>query len=293
MAEPAYARNDAQEKHLAQIERMAVELARLAGAEIVNALGGMLAIKYKSDLAASAEALSYRDPVSEVDHRCEVLLRARIAERFPDHDIVGEEINDRVADRPYADYIWAVDPIDGTSNFINGFPMFAASIGVLHRGQPVVGALWCSTTHALRAGVYHGRVGGKLQLDEQPIDRKVNPAVQRRLAGDPKGGPGGGKDLGFMWETRKTGSAAIECAFVAAGLLRVARFETPNIWDVAGGVALIKAAGLSIESHDSGNWRRLERFEPFEGDIRRWRRPLLIGEPEAVAQLGKAFPNGA
>jgi myo-inositol-1(or 4)-monophosphatase len=289
MAEPAIARNETQERHLAEIERTAVELARLAGAEIVNAVGGLLAIKYKSDLAAEMDEATYRDPVSEVDHRCEVLLRARIAERFPDHDIIGEEINDRAGDKPYADYIWAVDPIDGTSNFINGFPMFAASIGVIHHGRPVVGALWCSTTHALRAGVYHGRVGGALQLDEQPIDRKPNPAVQRRLAGDPRGG----KDLGFMWETRKTGSAAIECAFVAAGLLRVARFETPNLWDVAGGVALVKAAGLTVESHDGKQWRGLERFEPVEGDIRRWRHPILLGEPQAVQQLGRAFPNGA
>jgi myo-inositol-1(or 4)-monophosphatase len=289
MAEPAIARNETHERLLAEIERTAVELARLAGAEIVNALGGVLAIKYKSDIAAKADAASYRDPVSEVDHRCEVLIRARIAERFPDHDIIGEEINDRAADRPYGDYIWAVDPIDGTANFINGFPMFAASIGVIHHGMPVVGALWCSTTHALRAGVYHGRVGGSLQLDEQPIDRKVNPAVQRRLAGDPKGG----KDLGFMWETRKTGSAAVECAFVAAGLLRVARFETPNLWDVAGGVALVKAAELAVESHADGRWQALDRFEPVGGDIRRWRRPMVLGEPEAVAQLGRAFPNGA
>jgi myo-inositol-1(or 4)-monophosphatase len=278
----------AEEKVLADIERTAVELARLAGAEIVNALGGLLSIKYKSDLDAKADDSTYRDPVSEVDHRCEVLLRARIAERFPDHDIIGEEINDRAVDKPYADYIWAVDPIDGTSNFINGFPMFAASIGVIHHGRPVVGALWCSTTHALRAGVYHGRIGGTLRLDEQPIDRKPNPAVQRRLAGDPRGG----KDLGFMWETRKTGSAAIECAFVAAGLLRVARFETPNLWDVAGGAALVKAAGLHIESHDGGQWQAFDRFDPVEGDVRRWRRPLALGEPEAVAQLVKAFPNG-
>jgi myo-inositol-1(or 4)-monophosphatase len=292
MAEPAVERNEAQEKLLAEIERTAVELARLAGAEIVNALGGLLSIKYKSDLAADLDAMTYRDPVSEVDHRCEVLLRARIAERFPDHDIIGEEINDRAPDTPYADYIWAVDPIDGTSNFINGFPMFAASIGVIHHGRPVVGALWCSTTHALRAGIYHGRAGGKLQFDEQPIDRKPNPAVQRRLAGDPTGGSGGGKDLGFMWETRKTGSAAVECAFVAAGLLRVARFETPNLWDVAGGVALVKAAGLTVHDFDDGSWQPLDRFEPVEGDIRRWRRPVLLGEPQAVAQLAKAFPNG-
>jgi fructose-1,6-bisphosphatase len=53
------------------------------------------------------------------------------SKRFPAHDIIGEEMEERrVRDR---EYIWAVDPIDGTTNFVNGFPMFAASIGVLHR----------------------------------------------------------------------------------------------------------------------------------------------------------------
>lgn len=275
------------EKTLMQIERMAVEVARLAGAEIVNALGGMLAIKYKSDAAAKEGAeLAYRDPVSEVDHRVEVLLRARIAERFPKHDIVGEEINDRPGDRPYADFVWAVDPIDGTANFINGFPLFAASIGVLYHGRPVVGAVWCSTSHALRSGVYHGRIGAPLQFDEVPTDLKINPSIQRRLAGD----PGGGKNYGFLWDTRKTGSAAVECAFVAAGLLRVSRFERPNVWDVAGGVALVRAAELDVQTIEGGKWTDLDRFAGPDGDIRRWRQPLIIGDAPAVAELSGVLP---
>ena len=275
------------DKTLIQIERMAVEIARLAGAEIVNALGGVLAIKYKSEASAQEEAeATYRDPVSEVDHRVEVLLRARIAERFPSHDIIGEEINDRPGDRPYAEFVWAVDPIDGTANFINGFPLFAASIGVLYHGRPVVGAVWCATSHALRAGVYHGRIGAPLHFDEVPTDLKVNPSVQRRLAGD----PGGGKNFGFLWDTRKTGSAAIECAFVAAGLLRVARFERPNVWDVAGGIALVRAAELDVRTIEAGQWTVLDRFSGQGGDIRRWRQPLIIGDAQAVAELSGALP---
>jgi len=288
MAEAARKLTDLpEEKTLAQIERMAVEVARLAGAEIINALGGMLAIKYKSDVVPKeGEEATYRDPVSEVDHRVEVLLRARIAERFPNHDIIGEEINDRPGDRPYAEFVWAVDPIDGTANFINGFPLFAASVGVLYHGQPVVGAVWCATSHALRSGVYHGRIGAPLQFDEVPTDLKVNPSVQRRLAGD----PGGGKNFGFLWDTRKTGSAAIECAFVAAGLLRVARFERPNIWDVAGGVALVRAAELDVRTIARGEWVALDRFAGPDGDIRRWRQPLIIGDEQAVSELAGALP---
>ena len=287
MGEPARNLTDLpDDRTLEQIERTAVEIARLAGAEIVTALGGMLAVKYKSDLARKeGDEFAYRDPVSEVDHRVEVLLRARISERFPSHDIIGEEINDRPGDRPYAEFVWAVDPVDGTANFINGFPLFAASIGVLYRGRPVVGAIWCATSHALRAGVYHGHVGGPLHFDEVPTDLKVNPGVQRRLAGD----PGGGKNFGFLWDTRKTGSAAIECAFVAAGLLRVSRFERPNVWDVAGGLALVRAAELDVRTIEKGEWRPLYRFSGPDGDIRRWRQPLIIGDAPGVAELSAAL----
>jgi myo-inositol-1(or 4)-monophosphatase len=287
MGEPARNLTDLpDDRTLAQIERTAVEIARLAGAEIVTALGGMMAVKYKSDLARKeGDELAYRDPVSEVDHRVEVLLRARISERFPSHDIIGEEINDRPGDRPYAEFVWAVDPVDGTANFINGFPLFAASIGVLYRGRPVVGAVWCATSHALRAGVYHGHVGGQLHFDEVPTDLKPNPGVQRRLAGD----PGGGKNFGFLWDTRKTGSAAIECAFVAAGLLRVSRFERPNVGDVAGGIALVRAAELDVRTIEQGEWRPLDRFSGPNGDIRRWRQPLIIGDAPGVAELSAAL----
>jgi len=166
--------------------------------------------------------------------------------------------------------------------------LFAASIGVLYRGRPVVGAVWCATSHALRAGVYHGRVGAPLHFDEVPTDLKVNPSVQRRLAGD----PGGGGNFGFLWDTRKTGSAAIECAFVAAGLLRVSRFEAPNVWDVAGGLALVRAAALDVWTIEKGEWVPLDRFGGPDGDIRRWRQPLIIGDAPAVAELSAALPPG-
>lgn len=254
-----------------EIERIAVELANLAGAEIVNTLGGILEVRYKGKQTDEA----WRDPVSEADQHIEQLIRSRLAERFPEHDIIGEEFDARPG-RDH-DYVWAVDPIDGTANFVNGFPMFSAAIGVLHRGRPVVGALWCATGHALRAGVYHAREGGALMFDGDVVEPRHNPMVRRRLAGMPQQAPGK-----VPWEIRKTGSAAIECAFVAAGLLQAARFETPNLWDIAGGVALVRAAGGEALIRQGGSWRPLERFEPpekkgREPDLRYWRQPLIIG----------------
>ena len=261
---------------LERIETTAVELANLAAAEIVNALGGIFKVRYKSGAAKTA---IWRDPVSEVDHRVETLIRARLAEQFPDHDIIGEEIDER---RATHDCLWAVDPIDGTTNFVNGFPMFAASIGVLERGRPVAGAVWCAASHALRAGVYHARIGGKLRFEGADVTPKVNPAVMRGLAGVPAVTSADG-----FWETRKTGSAAIECAMVAAGLLQVARFASPNIWDVAGGLALVLAAGGVIRQYDGAQWVPMTRFEPSEnnGNLRFWRRPVIIGNAAAVEQM--------
>ncbi len=147
------------EDELVAIETLAVELAHLAGAEIVARLGSELAVRYKTSAAGE---VSLKDPVSEVDERVETLIRTRLAERFPEHDLVGEEAK---TGRHANDILWAVDPIDGTANFVNGFPIFAASVGVLYKGAPIAGAVWCSVTHRLRAGVYHARQGSGLFLD--------------------------------------------------------------------------------------------------------------------------------
>ncbi|HEY2757270.1 MAG TPA: inositol monophosphatase family protein, partial [Pseudolabrys sp.] len=151
--------------------------------------------------------------------------------------------------------------------------------------RPVVGALWCSVSHALRAGVYHASAGGKLRFDGADVTPKVNPAVRRRLAGVPELT---GADV--EWETRKTGSAALECAFVAAGLLQAARFASPNIWDVAGGIALVETAGGVVRQSSGGAWTPMYRFEPGKGpdekpDLRYWRRAIVIGRPEAADKM--------
>lgn len=273
---------------LDRIEATAVELARLAGAEIENTLGKVLAVEYKGGAGAGDGAALLRDPVSEVDRNVEILIRARLADRFPGHDILGEESEERPGRE--SEFVWAVDPVDGTTNFVNGFPLFAASIGVLHRHVPVAGAVWCSASHALRTGVYHARSGGRLHFEGDEIAHVGRPGVQRWLAGEPEAT----RADGLPWDVRKTGSAAIECAFVAAGLLRVARFERPNVWDVAGGLVLVRATGGVILSDAGNGWRNFEAFEALAhepaalADLRHWRRPLIIGEAEAAALMAKA-----
>lgn len=267
---------------LAELERTAVELARLAGSEIVTALSRVLAVKYKRD---SDPGTAPTDPVSEVDQNVEVLIRARLGERFPDHAVIGEEMD--LGTGGEHELTWVVDPVDGTSNFVNGYPLFAASVGVLHHGRPVVGALWCSTSHALRAGIYHAREGSPLRFEDEPLADRQYASLRRRLVGEPDTAAAGAGP----WDIRVSGSAAIECAFVAAGLLRAARFRAPNIWDVGGGIALVRAAGAEVRTRGPQGWAPFDRFEPPQGrdteprSLRRWNQPLAIGEPEAVEIL--------
>ena len=270
------------QKELQEIEDVAVELATLAGAEITRTFGSIFTVRYKT--GPQGAEISLRDPVSEVDGRIESLIRARIGERFPQHDVIGEEMKDRLGHEH--EYLWAVDPIDGTTNFVNGFPLFAASVGVLCEGKPVVGALWCSVSHALRAGVYHAHDGGKLRFESDEVTPKVNPQVRRKLAGVPVALASDES----AWETRKTGSAAIECALVAAGLMQVARFASPNIWDVAGGLALVRAAGREVRWHNGNKWVPMGPFTAMRGadgveDLRHWHGALVVGTTEAVAQM--------
>ncbi len=269
---------------LDEIEGLAVELAHLAGAEIASTLEREIAVEYK-DQARGKDGPA--NPVSEVDHAVEALVRARIGERFPAHGIIGEEVE--LHPDPSHEFVWVIDPVDGTTNFVNGFPLFAASVGVLHRGQPVVGAIWCSTGHELRPGVYHSQVSGPLRFEgrEVPLGRP-SVGVRRRLTA----GPGGSARRGSQWETRVTGSAAIECAFVAAGIFASTVFWGLAIWDVAGGVVLVRSAGLEVWTRDRNGWKPFERFEPPAkvreprgSTLRDWRQPLLIGTKEATAAV--------
>lgn len=268
---------------LAEIETVAIELAHLAGAQIADTLGKEIVVAYKRE--ATSGNIEPTNPVSEVDHAVEAMIRERVGARFPGHALVGEEV--LLQPDPNAEFAWVIDPIDGTSNFVNGFPLFAASIGVLYRGVPIAGAIWCSTSHALRSGVYHARRGGPLMFEgvEVPHGRPSS-GVRRRLVARPGGAPG----RLTRWDTRVTGSTCIECAFVAAGIFDGSLFWGPFIWDVAAGVLLLQAAGLEVWTLQGRTWSRFERFEvPSKisedrvATLRDWRQAIAAGTAEAVA----------
>ncbi len=107
------------------IERLALESGTLIQRCIDS---GDLGLEYKED----------GSPVTRADREAEELLRGLIESHYPDHGIVGEEYG---SVREDADYVWILDPIDGTQSFIHGIPLFGTLIGLLHKGRPIYGCI--------------------------------------------------------------------------------------------------------------------------------------------------------
>src|SRR5579863_4164608 len=78
------------------------------------------------------------DPVTEADRGAETAMRRLIAQHFPAHGVIGEEYGQ---DRPDAEFVWVLDPIDGTKSFISGLPTWGTLIGLMHHGRPVYGMM--------------------------------------------------------------------------------------------------------------------------------------------------------
>ncbi len=275
---------------LLEIEALASELADEGGRIAELALRGKLQVDYKTESRIAGHAP--RDPVSATDREIEALVRARVGDRFPAHEIIGEEVAD-ATDRA-ADFVWVIDPVDGTANFVNGFPLFCVSIGVLWHGQPVVGAIWCASTHALRPGVYHAHRGGGLYFAGEALDPVDSTGVRRKLSA----GPGDSAGRARHWDTRVTGSAALELAFVAAGIFQSARFRGLHIWDLAAGVLLVEEAGGRVLVQEDGQFVPLLRFErpaEIEADrppsLRDWRGFVLVGTPSAIEAIEAERPR--
>src|SRR5213082_891273 len=111
-------------------------IAREAGALLLEYFHQGLKIEYKGDA----------DLVTAADRASEVLIRERVAKQFPSHDVLGEEqgLNDRGNE-----YRWYVDPLDGTTNFAHGFPVFCVSMAIEYKGDRIVGVVFDPTRNEM------------------------------------------------------------------------------------------------------------------------------------------------
>jgi myo-inositol-1(or 4)-monophosphatase len=230
----------------------AVTAARAAGEVLMDRFGGALEV---TDKAVAG------DVVTDADRASEALVVARIRAAFPDHAILAEESG---AIGPDSAMRWILDPLDGTTNFARGLPHFCVSIALADREGPLVGVVHDpvrgETFMAARgAGAFVDGARGRVRLAVTPVatlraallatgfpyvrnpQRTDNLAEVDRLV--PR-----------IQCLRRTGSAALDLAYVAAGRLDGYWEAGVKAWDVAAGVLLVREAGGVVTRMDGSAW---------------------------------------
>jgi myo-inositol-1(or 4)-monophosphatase len=200
---------------------------------------------------------SRHDFVSDADRGAEALIAATLMEGVPESRIVGEELSPTM---PVAgDVVWIVDPLDGTTNFLHGYPQYAVSIGCVVHRQLAVGVVHDVT----RDRVYHAARGQGAWLGAERL--AVSAVATARLALIGTGFPFKRLDVleryleQFKAVThassgiRRAGSAALDLVDVAAGRLDGFWELTLAPWDVAAGVVLIREAGGIVTTLEGGS----------------------------------------
>lgn len=185
------------------------------------------------------------DPVTEADRGAEAAIRRLIEARFPDHGVIGEEYG---ADRPDAEFVWVLDPIDGTRAFISGLPLWTTLVALKQAGRVVIGAVSApalgeafiggpSGANRIRDGVIEAiRTRACPRLDQATIST-TDPALfdtRRRR---------GWEQLCAATRLARLGCDAYAYAMVAAGRMDVVAETGLKPWDWAAPMALVRCAG--------------------------------------------------
>src|SRR6202041_1538402 len=222
-------------------------IAREAGALLMHYFQKHIKIEYKGDA----------DLVTAADRASEALIRERIQQQFPGHDVLGEEqgLNDQGSD-----YRWYVDPLDGTTNFAHGYPVFCVSRALEYResqkqAQRIAGVVYDPT----RDELFSAEQGKGAHLNGQPI--RVSQATELKqclvATGFPSHKRHKNPNIFFYHQitlrthgVRRAGSAALDLCNVASG-----RFDgfwefNLNPWDTAAGVLIVEEAGGKVSRFD-------------------------------------------
>jgi myo-inositol-1(or 4)-monophosphatase len=239
-----------------KIARRAAGIALEAGALIRGFFERGVATEYKGDV----------DLVTEADRASEKLITERLSVAFPDHGIYGEE---GVRQRIDSEYRWYVDPLDGTTNFAHGFPVFCVSLGLEHRKA----GLAAGEDGALVAGVIYDPKRDELFAVEKGQGawlngRRVRVSGTKHLAeallatGFPSRKRHVSPNIHFYQEltlrshgVRRAGSAALDLAYTACGRLDAFWEFYLNPWDTAAGALMVEEAGGKITRFDGAPFR--------------------------------------
>jgi histidinol phosphatase-like enzyme (inositol monophosphatase family) len=204
----------------------------------------------KSDLVV--ETKSDASPVTAADRGAEQLMRSQIRKKFPSHGIIGEELG---SENPDAEFVWVLDPIDGTKSFISGVPLWGTLIALLHRGQPVLGCihqpvlkqlmLGDGTTTTLNGRAVRVRSCARIEEATLLTSDPLNPARYQN-------GPAFAAIAGRAKLVRTWGDC-YGYLLVAAGWADAMVDPIMNPWDIAALVPVIRGAGGIITDWQGGS----------------------------------------
>lgn len=232
--------------------RDAVEAARGAGKLLRRMFGARPEGRVKTSL---------RDVVTEADLAAERFVLALLEERHPTHDWLSEESGQRIAGGDPSPYLWVVDPLDGTSNFAHGFPHFCVSIALLRDGRSLLGVIYDPMRDELfTASIGHGarRNGRRIRVSTiDTLDRAMvttgfpyEPPAHRTAAADLTA-----RTIERVQMLRRSGSAALDLAYVAAGRIEAHWEFNLNLHDIAAGALLVAEAGGRMSELHLPGWR--------------------------------------
>ena len=255
---------------LDRVAELAAEAARAGGAVLREAYGRVHSVRFKGEI----------DLVTEVDLRAERTITDLIRSRFPDHRILAEEGTIGGDD---AAHRWLIDPLDGTTNYAHGVPVFCVSVGYELEGQMAVGAIYDPS----RDELFIARAGRGATANGQPLAVSTQVELGRALLA-----------TGFPYNrvllpraldqfntlsrrtqaVRRIGSAALDLAWVAAARMDGFWEDDLDLWDTAAGMLLVKEAGGFV-SDFRGQDRMTDRREYLaaNGDLHSRLHKLLAG----------------
>jgi myo-inositol-1(or 4)-monophosphatase len=196
------------------------------------------------------------DLVTETDREIEREFRAMIAGRFPGHEVLGEEFSPASDRDRVPEFCWVFDPIDGTTNFAHGLPIFSASLALEIHGEAVVAAVYDPNRRELftaerGAGAWLNGKPMRVSSAEILIDALLCTGFPYTVQQKPEELVGlFSHFLGLSRAVRRLGSAAIDLCYVAAG--RLDGFWEMHLgpWDIAGGALIVQEAGGRVTSTD-------------------------------------------
>jgi myo-inositol-1(or 4)-monophosphatase len=204
------------------------------------------------------------DLVTEVDLEVERIFRAMIAERFPGHIVLAEEMGETGVDSRYR---WVFDPLDGTTNYAHGIPIFCATLALEIDGVPAVGAVFDPNRNELFTA--ERGVGAWLNGERLQVSSTATLSDSVLVTGFPYDVRERGADLlalfgGFLSRARavrRLGSAAIDLCWTAAGRMDGFWEQSLKAWDVMAGALIVQEAGGRVTAINGSEWN------PYSGHV--------------------------